>query len=45
LKAVRPAFVDRPLHLRGMPEGDTIRLWTADDKGFVTMMATAEIES
>ena len=44
-KAVRPAFVDRPLYLRGQPEGDRVRLWAADDAGRLTMMATAEIET
>jgi len=44
-KAVRPSFVDRPLHLRGQPEGDKVRLWAADDEGRLTMTASAEIEA
>jgi len=42
-KAVRPSFVDRPLHLRGQPDGDKIRLWAADDQGRLTMSASADI--
>lgn len=41
-KAVRSAFVDRPLHLRGEPEGTKVRLWAADDEGRLVMSATAE---
>ncbi|CAN7346668.1 FAS1-like dehydratase domain-containing protein [Variovorax sp. LjRoot178] len=41
-KAVRSAFVDRPLHLRGQPEGNQVRLWAADDQGRLVMSATAE---
>lgn len=44
LKALRPSFVDRPLHLRGVPDGNTIRLWAADDEELLTMTAVAEIE-
>ena len=43
-KAVRPAFVDRPLHLRGRPEGRSVHLWAADDEGRTTMTAKAELE-
>lgn len=42
-KAVRNAFVDRPLHLRGRPDGGAVHLWAADDEGLVTMSATAHI--
>jgi hypothetical protein len=41
----RPAFVDRPLHLRGRPERDRVRLWASDDEGRLTMSALAEIEA
>jgi 3-methylfumaryl-CoA hydratase len=44
-KAVRSAFVGRPLHLRGQPEGDKVRLWAADDEGRLVMRAQAELES
>jgi 3-methylfumaryl-CoA hydratase len=44
-KAVRPAFIDRPLHLRGRREGRGARLWAADDEGRLTMTANAEMES
>lgn len=44
-KAVRPSFVDRPMHLRGQPEGNQVRLWASDDEGRLTMTAQAEIES
>lgn len=43
-KAVRPAFVDRPLHLRGQAEGSKVRLWAADDEGRLIMSALAELE-
>jgi 3-methylfumaryl-CoA hydratase len=43
-KAVRPAFIDRPLHLRGRPEGHAVHLWAADDEGRLTMTARAELE-
>ena len=43
-KALRPAFVDRPLHLRGRPEGGRVHLWAADDEGRTTMTAHAELE-
>lgn len=42
-KAVRPAYVDRRLHLRGQRDGSRISLWAADDQGALTMSATAEI--
>jgi 3-methylfumaryl-CoA hydratase len=42
-KAVRPSFVDRPMHLRGQPEGSAVRLWAADDEGNLAMSALAEI--
>jgi len=42
-KAVRSAFVDQPLHLRGQPEGDRVRLWAADDEGRLVMSAWAEL--
>lgn len=44
-RAVRNAFVDRPLHLRGTPEGNTVKLWAADDEGMVTMSATAQLKA
>jgi 3-methylfumaryl-CoA hydratase len=44
-KAVRSAFVDRPLHLRGQPEGNKVRLWAADEEGRLVMNALAEMES
>ncbi len=43
-KAVRSAFVDRPLHLRGQPEDGKVRLWAADDEGRLVMSAQAELE-
>ena len=43
LKAVRPSYVDRPLHLRGSRDGDRVRLWAADEAGYVTMTASAEL--
>ena len=43
-KAVRPSFVDRPLHLRGRREGHGCRLWASDDQGRLTMTAIAEVE-
>jgi 3-methylfumaryl-CoA hydratase len=42
-KAVRPAFVDNTLHLRGQPEGNEVRLWASDDEGHLTMTASAHI--
>ncbi|HYF17665.1 MAG TPA: MaoC family dehydratase N-terminal domain-containing protein [Ramlibacter sp.] len=42
-KAVRSAFVGRPLHLRGQPDGDKVRLWAADDEGRLVMSAQAEL--
>lgn len=44
-KAVRPSFVGRPLHLRGGPEGDVIRLWAANDDGELTMKASATVQT
>jgi 3-methylfumaryl-CoA hydratase len=44
LKAVRPSFVGRRLHLRGKPIGNKVRLWAADEEGLLTMTATAERE-
>jgi len=44
VKALRPAFVDRPLHLRGRPDGRSVHLWAADDEGRTTMSAKAELE-
>ena len=44
-RAVRNAYVDRPLHLRGNPEGNTVNLWAADDEGMVTMSAIAQLRS
>ncbi len=45
LKSVRPSFVDRPLRLRGQPDGNKVRLWAADDEGRLTMTAAAEVDS
>jgi 3-methylfumaryl-CoA hydratase len=45
LKAVRPSYVDRPLHLRGQPERGGVRLWAADAEGLSTMTAVAEVET
>ena len=45
LKALRPSFVGRTMHLRGSPSGSNIRLWASDDEGYVTMTATAQIDS
>jgi 3-methylfumaryl-CoA hydratase len=44
-KAVRPSFVDRPLHLRGRPDGQRVHLWASDDEGRLTMSALAEIDT
>jgi 3-methylfumaryl-CoA hydratase len=44
-KAVRSAFVNRPLHLRGEPEGNNVRLWAADDEGRLVMSAMAQTGS
>jgi len=44
LKAVRPSFVDRPLHLRGQRDGNKVSLWAADDEHCLTMTAFAEVE-
>ena len=44
-KAVRPSYVGRPLHLRGRPEGDVIRLWASDDEDRLAMTALAELEA
>ena len=44
-KAVRPSFVDRPMHLRGQPDGSKVRLWASDDEGRLTMSALADIGS
>jgi 3-methylfumaryl-CoA hydratase len=44
-KAVSSAFVDRPLHLRGQVESDTVRLWAGDDEGRLVMSAQAELEN
>ena len=43
VKAVRPSYVDKPLHLRGSVTGDNVRLWAGDDAGYVTMTASAEV--
>ena len=43
LKAVRPSYVDKRLHLRGSIDGDDVRLWAADDAGYVTMTASATL--
>lgn len=40
-KALRSAFVDRPLHLRGQPEGRQVRLWATDEEGRLVMSALA----
>ena len=45
LKALRPSFVGRPMHLRGKRTGDDVRLWAADDEGRLTMRATAQVEN
>jgi 3-methylfumaryl-CoA hydratase len=45
LKAVRSSYVNNPLHLRGSIDGGRVRLWAADDDGYVTMTASAEIAS
>lgn len=44
-KAVRSAFVDRPLHLGGNTQGNKVDLWATDDAGRLTMTASAEIDS
>jgi len=44
LKAMRPSFVGRPMHVRGTRNGDEVRLWAADDEGRLTMAATAEVD-
>ena len=44
LKALRPSFVGRPMHLRGQRAGRDVRLWAADDAGRLTMTATAQVE-
>lgn len=44
-KAVRSAFVDRPLQLRGQPEGQQVRLWAADEEGRLVMSALAHTEN
>lgn len=44
-KAVRPLYVGRPLHLRGCPEGDKVRLWASDDENRLAMTASAELEA
>lgn len=43
-KAVRPSFVDRPLQLRGQPDGNQVRLWASDDEGRLTMSASADVD-
>ena len=43
-KAVRSAFVDLPLTLRGQPEGQQVRLWAADEEGRLVMSAVADCE-
>ncbi len=45
LRAVRPSFVGRRLHLRGEATGNRVRLWAADDEGWLTMTAFATLES
>jgi 3-methylfumaryl-CoA hydratase len=42
-KALRPAFVDRPLSLCGNRDGNTVELWASNEEGIVTMSATAQI--
>jgi 3-methylfumaryl-CoA hydratase len=42
-RAVGSAYAGCPLHLRGRPEGRTVRLWAADDEGRLVMSARAEL--
>lgn len=42
-RAVRPAFVDRPVAFAGLREGNRARLWTVDADAAVGMHASVEI--
>lgn len=44
-KAVRPTFDLHPFRLNGQPslEGKTVKLWSEDHEGWLTMQATAEL--
>ena len=44
-KAVRPTFDLHPFHVSGRPseDGKTVRLWSHDHEGWLTMQATAEL--
>jgi 3-methylfumaryl-CoA hydratase len=44
-KAVRPTFDIHPFSLKGQPgaDGRTVRLWSEDHEGWLTMQARAEL--
>ena len=44
-RAVRPTFDLHPLRLNGQPsdDGKTVRLWSQDHEGLLTMQATATL--
>ena len=44
-KAVRPTFDLHPFQVNGQPspDGQTVRLWSQDHEGWLTMQATAEL--
>jgi 3-methylfumaryl-CoA hydratase len=44
-RAVRPTFDLHPFRLNGQPsaDGKTVRLWSQDHEGFLTMQATATL--
>jgi len=42
-KAMRPAFDERRLTLRGRPEGSVVRLWAHDHEGALVMDASATL--
>ncbi len=44
VKAVRSAYVDRPLHLHGDRRGDEVQLWAADDERRLVMSAQTRLE-
>jgi 3-methylfumaryl-CoA hydratase len=44
-RAVRPSFVDAPVHLRARREADSIVLWSADEQNQVGMSAVAAVRA
>jgi 3-methylfumaryl-CoA hydratase len=42
-RALRPTFDGRPMRVNGRPEGRTVRLWSQDHEGWLTMDASATL--